>query len=259
MPRNDRLAQALLDANSSVVRLAAEVNVDPKTVERWVKGRVPHPQRRKQIAEVLHCSVASLWPEAKSSEVTQKVTVYPSRRAVPSALWRTLVIGTKKTFDLHAFAATFLPDQMDLATELRALADRGVAVRLLLGDPVGDAVRIRSSEEGVAGLAGRVDLVLNYLAPALAHPGIEVRLHDHALYASLYRFDDDLLVNTHIWGAPAAANPVMHLHADEDAVLVNAWMAGFERVWEQAEPLLTWPRVDLLQGRMTGRRRADVA
>ncbi|MDX2817537.1 hypothetical protein PV410_34245 [Streptomyces sp. PA03-5A] len=34
-------------------------------------------------------------------------------------------------------------------------------------------------------------------------PGVEVRSHDTILYNSIYRFDDDVLVNPHVLGAPA--------------------------------------------------------
>lgn len=248
MPRNERLASALAETATSTLTLAAAVGVDPKTAERWVsQNRVPHPRYRVKVAEVLRCGTATLWPETESSDPGGMVTVYPSRRAVPPGLWRTLVTGAQDRFDLHAFAATFLPDQMDLAAEVRAMADRGVTVRLLLGDPDGDAVQIRSEEEGGTGLSGRIDLVLTYLAPALDHPGVEIRLHDHTLYASLFRFDDDLLVNLHVWGSPAASNPVLHLRTEHDADLVTSWQAGFDRVWDQAIPVTAWPRAAALR------------
>ena len=77
---------------------------------------------------------------------------------------------------------------------------------------------VRTQEEGGTGLAGRIALVLAYLAPALGTPGIEVRLHDRTLYATTFRFDDDLLVNTHVWGSPAGANPLLHLKDGPEAL-----------------------------------------
>lgn len=41
--------------------------------------------------------------------------------------------------------------------------------------------------------------------------GIDFRLHDTILYNSIYRADDQLLVNTHIYGFPVAQAPVIHL------------------------------------------------
>jgi hypothetical protein len=131
---------------------------------------------------------------------------------------------------------------MDLATELIDLADKGVHVRLLLGDPDGESAARRDREEGDMGLAGRVRLVLGYLARAIADPRIEVRLHDETLYVSTFRFDDDLLVNMHVWGSPAGSNPIMHLRGPDTAPLIASYQQGFERVWGTAARLTAWPR-----------------
>lgn len=238
MARNDRLADALAETGLSTLRLAEQVGVDPKTAERWVaQGRVPHPRLRSLVADLLHVPRAVLWPAVDAASGTGTVTCYPSRRQVPAVLWRSLTSQARRRFDLHAFAATFLPDQVDLAADLAALAARGVQVRLLLGDPDGEAVQRRSLEEGGSGLAGRVALVLTYLAPVLGCDNIQVRLHDHTLYDSLYRFDDEMLVNVHVWGSPAAANPVLHLRSPDDDLLMGKWQDGFQRVWDQARPL----------------------
>src|SRR4051794_8670583 len=44
---NERLRRAVLDAGMTVDDLAAEIGIDPKTLERWItRGRVPHPANR---------------------------------------------------------------------------------------------------------------------------------------------------------------------------------------------------------------------
>ncbi|MFD7154831.1 hypothetical protein ACFV9C_09545 [Kribbella sp. NPDC059898] len=40
---------------------------------------------------------------------------------------------------------------------------------------------------------------------------IEVRTHGTTLYNSIYRVDNDMLVNTHIWGVNAFSPPIWHL------------------------------------------------
>jgi hypothetical protein len=57
------------------------------------------------------------------------------------------------------------------------------------------------------------------------------------LYNSLYRADDELLVNTHIHGVPAAHAPVLHLDASAGGDLATAYLDSFERVWDSAAPL----------------------
>jgi hypothetical protein len=59
-------------------------------------------------------------------------------------------------------------------------------------------------------------------------------LHDATLYASILRFDDDLLVNWHLFGAPAADSPVLHLRYNTTRGLAASVVASFERVWNGA-------------------------
>lgn len=129
------------DAGLSVNKLAAEVGVDSKSAERWVTvGRLPRMYHRAKIAQLLNCEQFVIWPEAAvdipGSAGGELVTLYPARRDVPVAVWKSLMASTRSEFTLHAFAATFLPDQvMDMSVELIKLTERGVRVRLLLGDP----------------------------------------------------------------------------------------------------------------------------
>jgi hypothetical protein len=43
-----------------------------------------------------------------------------------------------------------------------------------------------------------------------------------------------MLVNAHVYGAPAAHSPVLHLRRLPGGRLVDHYQASFERVWEQA-------------------------
>jgi hypothetical protein len=73
-----------------------------------------------------------------------------------------------------------------------------------------------------------------YLQDAFSAPGVELRFHATTLYNSIYRFDDDMLVNIHVYGAPAAHSPVLHLRRLPGGQLFDHYQASFERVWEQA-------------------------
>jgi hypothetical protein len=121
---------------------------------------------------------------------------------------------------------------------VRERAEEGLAIRVLLGDPDSDAVARRGAEEGVGdAMAARIHLSMTYMDPAFGVPGVEVRLHETTLYNSLFRFDDDLLVNMHAYGAVAAKSPVMHLRRIAGGRLFPHYMASFERVWGEARPL----------------------
>jgi hypothetical protein len=67
--------------------------------------------------------------------------------------------------------------------------------------------------------------------------GVEVRAHDTVLYNSLYRSDDEMLVNAHIYGVGAAGAPVMHLRRGGPNSMIDTYRASFERVWANAAPL----------------------
>jgi len=84
--------------------------------------------------------------------------------------------------------------------------------------------------------AAKVRNVLVYLGPLAQVDGIDVRLHATTLYATVYRFDDDMLVNTHTYGAPAYMSPVLHLRCRPSSSLFGTYERSFERVWQSSQP-----------------------
>jgi hypothetical protein len=72
----------------------------------------------------------------------------------------------------------------------------------------GAACRTRPEHSISGGVAGRAAAVLGYYRQM--PEAVELRLHDTPLYNSVYRFDDELLVNVHAYGILAAHTPVMH-------------------------------------------------
>jgi hypothetical protein len=163
---NERLRSRIAGAEMSVVDVAAQIAVDPKTVERWITlGRVPHRSHRWKTALLLGTDEAYLWPEVvddertKATSAAELVTLYPHRGAVPSALWHALVDSANDRVDLLAYAGLFLVDgtYLDLPAVLASKARGGTRVRLALGNPDSEAVRLRGHEEGIGDdLAARV-------------------------------------------------------------------------------------------------------
>jgi transcriptional regulator with XRE-family HTH domain len=236
---NERLRRAILDADLSLDALAGEVGIDPKTVERWItRGRVPHPGNRAKAARALGLDESVLWPEldearARAVVSSEVLRVYPDRGAVPPGCWYEYISSARVHVDVLVYAGLSLSDgRADLAGLLQRKAEEGVAVRFLLGDPESEAVARRGTEEQVGeAMAARVRLSMSYLEPAFGVPGIEFRLHDTTLYNSIFRFDDELLVNTHAYGAVAAKSPVMHVRRIAGGRLFPHYMTSFERVW----------------------------
>lgn len=133
-------------------------------------------------------------------------------------------------------AGSFLHDSVpEFADRLTARAKAGVRVRLLFGDPSSDAVQLRGREEGIDGLmAERCKLTWNYLRPILAVPGVQARLHGATLYASIFRFDEALLANTHVYEASASHSPVLHFNRIPGGRLFPHYIESFERTWDSA-------------------------
>jgi transcriptional regulator with XRE-family HTH domain len=241
---NPRLRGALVSRGLSHSRVAELIGVDPKTVERWItRNRLPQRPHRTATAALLGVEESYLWPTAAGDPLTisagraELVEFYPSRSAVPPGLWRTMIDGATQSIDILVFAGLFLAELHD-ADRIAERARQGCRVRLLLGDPTGDAVRRRGNEEGFGiGLAHRVLLALRYYQPSRSHPGPEVRLHDTTLYCSIFRADDTMLVNTHVYGSTAGLNPVLHLHRIAGGRVTEHYQTSFEKVWRSATPV----------------------
>lgn len=241
--RNERLAEAMARRGMSSTDLAVVAQVDPRTVDRLVadRTRVPRAISRHLMAEALETPAGMLWPSAANgSQATDELlAVYPSRTAIPTGLVMSLLDGVQHRVDVLALAGVWLWDALPgFGPALAAKAHAGATVRVCLGDPAGDAARVRGAEEGIDDLlAARCRLALTYVQRVLADVPGSIRLHDTTLYASILRFDDDLLVNWHLYGAPAADSPVLQLHRASGRGLAETVAASFERVWGLAQPV----------------------
>lgn len=252
---NEVLRQALYASGLTVRQVAQELSVDQKTVERWIaQARLPYPRHRFRLAARLGHTEAELWPEAaarvrsrpNSSPLPPLTSIrttrddlaclYPHRAVVPSELWSELLESATQRIDVLAYTGLFVLEQHpELPALLQDKAKSGVKIRLLLGDPRSEAVRERSQEEGQGdAVAARVRRGLALGLPLAEQPGVTVRLHRTTLYASIYQFDEDMLVNTHVYGLPPSQAPVLHLHRSTAGSLFETYIMAFERVWQNS-------------------------
>jgi transcriptional regulator with XRE-family HTH domain len=237
---NERLRRCMLRAGLGTETLAEMAQVSTKTVERWVRGEVvPYPRTRYRVAAILLEDESYLWPGAvdqSSLAGAELVASYPRRSDVPPQLWTELLGQAQRTVDLLALAGLFLTEEHpDWTPLLVSRAEAGVRVRLLLGDPEGASLAARDGEYRIGGgVAGRVRVVLDSYRPLAGLA--EIRLHDTPLYNSIYRFDDDMIVNTHVYGILAAYTPSLRLRR-VDGAYFSTYLESFERVWAMARPL----------------------
>ena len=246
---NERLSAAITSAGMTLQDFSDRVGVDPKTAERWItKDRLPHRTHRMTAASLLGKSDGFLWPathddgRSRSATESEFVGLYPSRGAVPTSTWTDLLDQATESIDLLAYSASFLHDSVpQFAERLAAQADAGVRVRLLFGDPSSEAVSLRGHEEGIDDLmAARCRLTWNYYKPVLASSLIQARQHGTTLYASMFRFDDVLLVNSHVYGTTAGQAPAFHINRIAGGRLFAHYLDSYERVWQSGEPVEPW-------------------
>ena len=240
---NEPLRRALLRARLREDDVAARLGVDPKTVRRWLNGRLPYPHNRAAIAELVGADEAELWPDAGGPLAArlrpeELGTVYPHRWAVPREVWVQLFESAEREISILAYSALFLAEDAGI---LRILADRGqagVTVRITLGDPDGQNVAERGKEEGIGdAMAAKIGNALTLYRPLTAIENIEIRLHRTALYNSIYRADDQFLINQHTYGIPAAQAPVFCLSNIGNGEMTVLYLDSFERVWSSAASL----------------------
>ncbi|MEU5879452.1 helix-turn-helix transcriptional regulator [Spirillospora sp. NPDC047279] len=241
---NDLLRRALADAQLAEDSVAARLGVDPKTVRRWLSGRVPYPRHRERISTLLGVDEAELWPQLAKPRPfpeppsAQILATYPHRWSVPRSVWQHLFEGAHQEICVLAYAGLFLAEDTGL---MRLLADRaraGVPMRILLGDPEGSHVTERGDVEGLEdSLSAKIRNVLWLYRPLHKIETVEIRLHDTVLYNSIYRADDDLLINTHAYGIAASDAPVLHLRRAAHDDMTRTYLESFERVWDGAVSL----------------------
>ena len=242
MTRNQRLADAIRTSGRRVDEFADVLGVDPKTVERWVStGRVPRAIYRNRAEQTLSVPAPFLWPGTSDPVhgIEELAGAYATRNELAPATVASLLDAATEHVDVLAFSAMWLWDTVPRVTERLMAKDKaGVQVRICLGDPASDAVRLRGEEEGIDDyMQARCRLALSYAGSLLEQAPKTVRISGNTLYSSIFRFDDELLVNTHLFGTPAASSPVLHLRSSGGGPIAVNVINSFERVWAQAQPV----------------------
>ena len=240
---NERLRALMLERGVTPAALAHAVNVDAKTIERWiVKERTPYRRHRYSVAAFLSVDEAYIWPDALDKEQviaaseSEIISVYPHRWAVPREIWGRLFDQANQEIGLLVYSAMFLGEDAGLQKTLADKAESGTRVRILLGDPDSPHVAERGTAEGIDdAMAAKIRNAIVLYRPLTA-AGVEIRLHSTILYNSIYRGDDQLLVNTHIYGTMANNAPVFHLRKIPGGDMASTYIDSFERVWDSAQP-----------------------
>jgi transcriptional regulator with XRE-family HTH domain len=239
---NENLRRALLHARLREEDVAARLGVDPKTVRRWLNGRVPYARHRAALADLVGEDEADLWPDA-GGPLTARArpeelgAIYPHRWAVPRETWVRFFASAEHEIAILAYSALFVAEDTGILRTLVGKACSGAAVRIALGDPDSPSVAERGKEEGIGdAMPAKIRNALSLYSPLREIENVEIRLHQTTLYNSIYRADDQILVNQHTYGVPAAHAPVFSLRRTDDGDMFSSYLVSFERVWAGAVP-----------------------
>lgn len=243
---NERLRGAIVESGLTLDQVGARLGVSAKTVERWIGDPKRKPYRRFQYAaaSLLQCEVSYLWPEERTSaEVTEAgnaelIKLYPHRSVVPSRLWPQLYAQARERFDVLVYSGFWLTEDPAFHRVVKEKSAAGVHIRFMLGDPDSPAVAVRGEDEGIGpAMASKIRNALINYSSLFGLPGVEFRLHNTTLYNSIYRADDEMLANGHLYGVGAYMAPVLHIQRVPGGELFDAYAESIERVWETARPI----------------------
>jgi hypothetical protein len=198
----------------------------------------------RSSAITLSSDEAYIWPDALGRDEvavvseSEVVAVYPHRSEVPRDVWGHLFSQAEREIGVLVYAGLFLSEDAGIQKILKDKAAAGARVRILLGDPDSQVVADRGDAEGIGGtVPAKIRNALALYRPLRQVEGVEFRLHRTVLYNSIYRADDQVLVNTHVLGMAAAQAPAWHLRKLPGGELASLYIDSFERVWETAAPV----------------------
>jgi transcriptional regulator with XRE-family HTH domain len=232
---NETLRRALLRAQLTEEDVAAHLEVDPKTVRRWLEGRVPYLRHRWALAVMLGLDETDLWPQTEraSARPIEVRAIYPHCADVPMELWRSLFRSAKHDICILADDGLVVAEDSAALTTLGNQAGLGVRVRICLPDPN------TLASEATSALyisPSRVNAVIALCKPLAEQTRVQIRLHSHGLSSSIYRADEECMVVLHAYGIPASRAPVVRLSRISGGYMFPTYIASFERLWAVARP-----------------------
>ena len=241
---NTRLRESMEARRVTVKRISEQTQVDPKTVQRWVNGRVPHTQHRWKVAEILNEREDYLWPNegneqntalAKTDEI---LAAYGKRADVPVEAWWNLFKKSEKNIDLLGFALLFLPEQHPgLSNLLVEKSKKGCLIRIAVADPKCHYVKERDDEEKLEGtLQARIVSTLRHFRELQNCPNVMMRYHRSPMYNSTFRFDDEMFVTPHLYGLHGNKAPLLHIRRLSNDGLYKCFHDSFEALWATTIP-----------------------
>jgi transcriptional regulator with XRE-family HTH domain len=223
---NESLYRALIRAGLTVEDAAARLDVDPKTVRRWLEGRMPYQRHRWAFAAMLGVGELDLWPQVRGhgGRPGDVVAVYPRRDEVDAGIWLGLLGSAQREIGILEDDEMLVSAVQGIAGVLSDRATAGIRVRLCW--PASAVAAPRSVP--ASGTTSRD-------APLRRHSSVEVRLRHDGIYGDLCVADERMLVGQKAFGVQAGRCPLLILERQDDSGLFAMYREAFERAWAAAQ------------------------
>ncbi len=177
-----------------------------------------------------------LWPEtirraAKVGTDRELVGMYPRRADLPRTVFREAIARANSRMWFGGYTSYFVWLEVpDAATTLGAKAKGGVDLRFLLGDPDSPITAERDRLEATPlTLATRIAMTRAEIGKADA--AVPVRLSDRHIAVSVWIFDDEAIVATHIGSGLGQDSVTLHLRRAQDGGVFDRYVEHFESLW----------------------------
>jgi transcriptional regulator with XRE-family HTH domain len=234
---NETLCRALLRARLTEEDVVTRLQVDPKTVRRWLEGRLPYLRHRWALAAMLGVDETDLWPQLRAARPAEVRGIYPRLDVVPREVWLGLFSSAKQEMDILTVGEMPFAGDMAIMAALAGRARTEVKVRICIAGTCEP-----QAEPNAATVHGDTEPPTAAEHAALWVPlrqigEVEIRQHQATTYHSIYRADNQLLVSQHAYGIPPQQAPVLRLQNAAGATMAPVYLAEFERIWAESSPV----------------------
>jgi transcriptional regulator with XRE-family HTH domain len=232
---NDRLRAALQQAGVQPDELAEIVQVDVRTVRRWLAGTTPYARQRAKVARALDTTEHNVWPDAvaaapatpAAAQPADRIATYSSLSALDAPDWKQMMRDAIEHIDLLGTTLKQPLAVSGLPGLLAAKAQNGCQVRVLVSDPG------------------------PHLTPYIEQQGIGIHVLDDAAAQTIYRFDSQLLLILHLGDQSESDRPFLHIRRTSDGGLFDRIAGHLQICWDDgSEPID--PKVDIYRDDLDG-------
>ena len=213
---NETLCRALLQARLTEEDVAARLQVDPKTVRRWLEGRVPYLRHRWALAALLGLDETDLWPHLRRtrSRPDEVQAIYPHLDAVPEEAWLRLFRSAEREIGILTETAQPITGHPRVLQVLVEKAMRLHRMRICLFGPAAQIPgTLCADKQGCSGPPNGG--TCEAMARLASRGAVQIRLLEATLFQSLFFGDDHILVSQRIYGTGPDESPVIWLNKSQ--------------------------------------------